>query len=485
MSPRKLLTIAVCFTGMPFFAKADSAAKTNIVIMLADDMGFGELSCLNPERGKVPTPQLDRIAAQGMIFNDAHSGSSVCTPTRYGLLTGRYAWRTRLQSGVLTGGESLIAKDRMTLPDLMKREGYHTAIIGKWHLGMLFNGKTMSGKVPVGAKVTHGPIDHGGFDKFYGFHHARQMNLWIEDDKLTEEIEHVEMLPKLTGKAVEYIHARKADGKPFFLYVPWNSPHSPVVPTDEWKGKSGLNEHADFVMQTDDCFGQVYKALEETGLIDNTLVICSSDNGTSPQTSGVKELHAAGHFPSGDLRGMKADLWDGGHRVPFIAAWKGIIAPGSETDALTCLTDVMATAADIVGAKYPESEAVDSVSLLPVLKDATKSVRETVIHHSISGKFAIRDSSWKLLLTSGSGGWGSPKDNEATKNGLPPAQLYQLDEDIGEAVNLAEKNPEKVNEMRALLEKQVTAGRSTPGDPQENDTEIEIDKKSGKKKSGP
>lgn len=201
MSPRKLFVILTCLSGLAFLAQAEPAAKPNIVIMLADDMGFGELSCLNPERGKIPTPQLDRIAEQGMIFNDAHSGSSVCTPTRYGLLTGRYAWRTRLQSGVLTGGESLIAKERMTLADMLKGEGYHTAIIGKWHLGMLFDGKKVSGKVPVGAKVTHGPIDHGGFDKFFGFHHARQMNLWIEDDELTEEIEHVEMLPKLTEKA--------------------------------------------------------------------------------------------------------------------------------------------------------------------------------------------------------------------------------------------------------------------------------------------
>lgn len=479
MSPGKLFIVCSVLFGLPF-ARAEPAAKPNIVIMLADDMGFGELSCLNPERGKIPTPQLDRIAAEGMVFNDAHSGSSVCTPTRYGLLTGRYAWRTRLQSGVLTGGKSLIAKDRLTLPDLLKREGYHTAIIGKWHLGMLFDGKTMSGNVPVGAKVTHGPLDHGGFHQFYGFHHARQMKLWIEDEKVTEEIQHVEMLPRLTEKAVDYVHARKADGKPFLMYVPWNSPHSPVVPTGEWKGKSGLNAHADFVMQTDDSFGRVYKALEETGLIDNTLVICSSDNGTSPQTSGVKELQAAGHFPSGDLRGMKADLWDGGHRVPFIVTWKGVIAPGSRTDALACLTDIMATAADIVDAGLPESAAVDSVSLLPVFNGASESVRETVVHHSISGKFAIRDSSWKLLFAPGSGGWSAPKDKDAAEKGLPPVQLYKLDQDLGEASNLAEKHPEKVSEMRAMLERQVAAGRSTPGAPQKNDAAIDIDKKAGK-----
>ncbi|MFK7852318.1 MAG: arylsulfatase [Akkermansiaceae bacterium] len=482
MKIRTITTILAVFSSFLFHSRGSTSEKQNIVIMLADDMGFGELSCLNPQRGKIPTPQLDRIAAAGMIFNDAHSGSSVCTPTRYGLLTGRYAWRTRLQKGVLTGGESLIAKDRMTLADLLKPEGYQTAIIGKWHLGILFNGKKMSGKVPVGAEVTHGPIDHAGFDMFFGFHHARQMNLWIEDDKVTEEIEHVEMLPKLTKKAVEYIHERKADGRQFLLYVPWNSPHSPVVPTDEWKGKSGINAHADFVMQTDDSFGQIYKALEETGLIENTLVICSSDNGTSPQTSGLKELKAAGHHPSGELRGMKADLWDGGHRVPFIAAWKNVIEPGSRTDALACLTDLMATVADVVGAEYPESAAVDSVSLLPVFNDASKSVRNSVVHHSISGKFAIRDADWKLLLTPGSGGWGSPKDNEAMKQGFPPVQLYRLGKDLGEETNLAEKNPEKVREMRSLLEKQVAAGRSTPGAPQKNDVEVDIDKQSKPRK---
>jgi arylsulfatase A len=368
----------------------------------------------------------------------------------------------------------------MTLPDLFKREGYHTAIIGKWHLGMMFNGEEQSGKVPLGAKITHGPIDHGGFDLFYGFHHARQMNLWIEGDTLTEHIGHVEMLPRLTQEAVEYIHARKKDAQPFLLYVPWNSPHSPVVPTAEWKGKSGLNAHADFVKQTDDSFGKVYQALKDTGLLDNTLVICSSDNGTSPQTANYKDLNKVGRFPSGGLRGMKADLWDGGHRVPFIAAWKNKIAPGSRSDALICLTDIMATSADIMNVKYPESAAVDSESFLPVLLDETKSGRKTVVHHSINGKFAIRDDSWKLLLTPGSGGWGLPKDKKALKSGLPSIQLYQVDKDLGETVNLADENPKQVEKMRSMLKQQVDAGRSTPGTAQKNDAEIDIEKADGR-----
>ena len=467
--------------GSPGLA-ADS--PPNVVVMLADDMGFGELSCLNPDNGKIPTPQLDRIAAAGMVFHDAHSGSSVCTPTRYGLLTGRYAWRTRLQKGVLTGGESLIAKDRMTLPKLLKKHGYHTAIIGKWHLGMLFDGKHVSGAVPIGAKVSDGPIDRGGFDVFHGFHHARQMKLWIDQEEVTENINHEEMLPRLTRTAVEYIRDREKDGKPFFLYVPWNSPHSPVVPTNEWKGRSGLNAHADFVMQTDDSFGQVYRALEDTGLIENTLVICSSDNGTSPQTSGLKELLKAGHHPSGDLRGMKADLWDGGHRVPFIASWKGRVKAGSTTDALICLTDLMATVAEVLDEDLAETDGVDSESFLSVLLGKSDRSRSSVVHHSYTGKFSVREDSWKLLFAPGSGGWSSPKDSKAAAQGMPSLQLYNLKSDLGESKNLAGEQPERVERMTRLLQDQVKSGRSTPGPPQQNDSSVDIFKpeKVGKKR---
>ncbi len=462
-----------------------AANKPNIVVMLADDMGFGELSCLNPERGKIPTPQLDKLAADGMNFTDAHSGSSVCTPTRYGILTGRYAWRTRLQSGVLTGGKSLIAKERLTLPELLKQQGYTTAIIGKWHLGMMFDGKQARGKVPIGSKVTHGPLDYGGFDEFHGFHHARQMSLWIDNDEVTQNIEPVEMLPKLTAKAVEFIHSRKGKtNEPFFLYVPWNSPHSPVVPTEEWRGKSGLNAHADFVMQTDDAFGQVITALKETGLYDNTLIICSSDNGTSAPTSKKEQLEAMGHFPSGDLRGSKADLWDGGHRVPFITAWKGKVATGTRNDQLVCLTDLYATFAELSGASYPASEGVDSISFADSLVGKTPSTpRQSVIHHSISGMFSIREGKWKLLCSPGSGGWTDPRPEKAAKNGDPMTQLYDMDLDIGEQQNLASKNPEKAQALRAHLDEQISNGRSTPGPKQKNDVDsIVVDKLSAKRK---
>jgi arylsulfatase A len=462
-----------------FIASAAAAERPNIVVILADDMGFGEVQILNPERGKIKTPQLDAIAKAGMIFNDAHSGSSVCTPTRYGLLTGRYAWRTRLQSGVITGGESLIAKERVTVADALKQEGYHTAIIGKWHLGMLFNGEKQSGKVPVGAKVTDGPLDAGGFDEFHGFHHARQMNLWIDNDRITQDITPVEMLPKLADSAVSYINGRKGKG-PFLLYVPWNSPHSPVVPSPEWAGKSGLNAHADFVMQTDDAYGKVVNALRDNGMLDNTLVICSADNGSSHGTSKMNDLKKLGHFSSGKLRGSKADIWDGGHRVPFIAQWPGVIKPGTRTDALICLTDIMATAAEIAGAKLPEEAAPDSVSFLPALRGETHS-RNAVIHHSISGYFAIRQGNFKLALCPNSGGWTSPKPSasiwaEAKAAGLPLVQLYDMSKDLAEQNNLAASMPEKVDALRALLQRQVEAGRSTPGSPQKNDAVIVIDK---------
>jgi len=436
-----------------------AANPPNIVVMLADDMGYGEVQCLNPERGKIATPCLDALAKEGMIFTDAHSGSSVCTPTRYGLLTGRYAWRTRLQGGVLTGGPSLIAADRVTMAKMLKKQGYDTALIGKWHLGMLYDGKENgSGNVSVGAAVTDGPIDAGGFDTYYGFHHSRQMSVLIENEKVIANIEPVEMLPKLTKRASEYIASRKGKGKkPFFLYVAWNSPHSPVVPAPEWQGKSGLNAHADFVMQTDHGFGQVVKALKENGLFENTLIICSADNGTSAGTSKKSQLQEKGHYCSANLRGSKADIWDGGHRVPFIASWPGVIKPGTRTDHLICLTDIFATAAQITGYKIADTVAEDSVSFLATLEGKKQEQRMPVVHHSIAGYFAIRDGDYKLALCPGSGGWTNPGPSgknwqKVVDAGQPLVQLYQMQKDIGETNNLAATEPERVKTLHKALE---------------------------------
>lgn len=487
------LTLPGCDAlSQQYSGDASTDSRPNIVVMLADDMGYGEIQCLNPRRGKIKTPQLDSIASGGMVSTDGHSGSAVCTPTRYGLMTGRYAWRTRLQRGVLKGGKSLIAKDRLTMADMLQQKGYHTAMFGKWHLGMLFDGKEEHGQVAVDSKVTEGPIDAGGFDEFHGYHHSRQMNIWIDNDTVTEHIDPIEMLPKLTAGAVDYINGRKGKKEPFFLYIPWNSPHSPVVPSAEWQGKSGLNAHADFVMQTDDSYGQILKVLRDNDMLDNTLVICSSDNGTSAPTSKKKYLEEMGHFPSGDLRGSKTDIWDGGHRVPFIAHWPKVIKAGSYCDKLVCLTDVMATAAEITGFKLPPNTAEDSISFLPALKGRDNHARKSVIHHSSSGHFAIRQGKYKLIMCPGSGGWSKPITDNALwkqleKEGKPTVQLYDMTKDIGEQKNLAASMPEKVRSMLALLTQQVSDGRTTPGPKQTNDAPITIYKKPGgnnsKKKS--
>jgi arylsulfatase A-like enzyme len=477
---RLLILVAVLFATPGFDTVASE--QPNLVIMLADDMGFGELQCLNPKRGKIPTPQLDAIAASGKVFTDAHSGSSVCTPTRYGLMTGRYAWRTRLQSGVLTGGPSLIAPQRITLAKLLRQHGYHTAIIGKWHLGMLFDGRHISKAVEVGAKVTDGPLDRGGFDEFHGFHHARQISTWIDNDVVTQDIDPIDMLPRLTDAAVQYIASRQDSTQPFFLYVPWSSPHSPVVPTQEWQGKSGLNAHADFVMQTDDSFGRVVKALADNGLLDNTLILCSSDNGTSGPTSKIKQLEELGHFPSGDLRGSKADIWDGGHRVPFLVSWPGVVEPGTRTAGLVCLTDVIRTVADILNVELTSDAAEDSISFLPLLTGKGQHQRHDVVHHSVAGYFAIRKDRWKLSLCPDSGGWTGQRPTKKAwekyqQQGLPMIQLIDMDVDLGEQTNLAESNPQKVAELQALLQGQVDAGRSTPGPHQSNDATIVVNKR--------
>ncbi|MBK1833948.1 sulfatase family protein [Roseibacillus ishigakijimensis] len=454
-----------------------AVAQPNIILMLSDDLGYGEIQHLNPERGKIPTPHFDELARSGMTFTDAHSASSVCTPTRYTLLTGRYSWRTRLQKGVLTGGPSLIAPDRVTLPKLLSQAGYETAIIGKWHLGMLYDGEHVQGKVAVGAKVTHGPLDRGGFDFFRGFHHARQMDVWIEDDRVSERIEPIEMLPRLTEAAVAFIQKREKGDAPFFLYLPWNSPHSPVVPTKEWQGRSGLNAHADFVMQTDDSHGRVMAALRESGLLENTLVIVSSDNGTSAPTAKKDELEKMGHFPSGDLRGSKADLWEGGHRVPFFVSWPGTTEAGSQCDDLICQSDVFATVAEIVGTGYEDPTAPDSFSFWPQLqgKPAARP-RPPVVHHSHAGHFAVRTREWKLVLCPGSGGWSAPRPAVALKKGLPTQQLYRLPESLAERDEQQEDHPAKAAELRALLQDLIAHGRSTPGPKLANDAPIVLEK---------
>jgi len=339
---------------------AISAEKPNVVYVICDDLGYGDVHCLAPATSKIPTPNADRLAEEGMVFTDAHSGSSVCSPTRYGVMTGRYSWRTRLQRGVVQGyAPSLIASDRPTVASFLKEQGYHTAAIGKWHLDFEYldpetgerYAKKDHGKPPVGARIPDGPI-HRGFDYYHGFHHARDMEAVIENDRVIAHDDVINMLPRLTRESVAYVHSRAGEEEPFFLYVPLGSPHTPIVPTPEWEGKSGLGKYGDFVMQTDNVVGEISAALEEHGMTKNTLFIFTSDNGCS-KAAGIQQLADQGHLVSAHLRGSKADIWDGGHRVPFIVRWPGKVEAGSTCDRLVCLTDLFATVAEIVGVNAP------------------------------------------------------------------------------------------------------------------------------------
>jgi arylsulfatase A-like enzyme len=456
--------------------------KPNILLIIADDLGYGDVQCLNPQRGRIPTPHLDRLATQGMTFTDAHSGSSVCTPTRYGLLTGRYAWRTRLQAGVLDGGndEPLIAANRLTVAGFLQQQGYYTACIGKWHLGFRSDAQPVSSEdkkdfgsrgLPLGASILGGPVTRG-FDYFWGCSNARTMSSVIEHDQVVEKLPPVEMLPQLIRRVVDQIGARAADaksGRPFFLYVPLTSPHTPIVPAPAWQGKSPLGPYGDFVMQTDAGVGSILAALDEHDLADETLVLFTSDNGCSPQ-AGTTKLEAQGHFASASYRGYKADIWEGGHRVPFFVRWPGRVQPGAHSDRLVCLTDFLATCADILSLSLPATAGEDSVSFLPALTGVVGAApRGAVVHHSIQGRFSLREGPWKLNFCAGSGGWSAPSDAAAGRQGLPQWQLYDLIADPAETINLYDTKPEETVRLAAVLSQYITAGRSTPGPPCPND----------------
>lgn len=448
----------------------------NIIYVICDDLGYGDIQCLNPKNGKIPTPHVDRLASEGMVFTDAHSGSSVCTPTRYGVLTGRYSWRTALQSGVVQGfAPCLIAKDRPTVASFLKNHGYDTAIIGKWHLNFKYlnprggeeYSKSKFKRPPVGAKIPDGPI-HRGFDYFHGFHHAGNMEAVIENDEVIAHDPVINMLPRLTRESVEYIESRKGSTKPFFLYVPLGSPHTPIVPTPEWEGMSGLGPYGDFVMQTDHVIGEIQKALVKIDQAEDTLIIFTSDNGCS-KAAGIPTLAKQGHKVSAHLRGSKADLWDGGHRIPFIVKWPGKVKPNTTSNQLICLTDLFATVSDILKKDLPSKAAEDSVSFLPSLfGKKIVSTRAGVIHHSISGHFAYRKGPWKLLLAKASGGWTSPTEKQAPA-GSSPGQLYNMSADLGEKKNLYDLKPEMVASLLAHLENDIAQGRSTKGPKSEND----------------
>lgn len=514
-TPLTFILVALLFLACGYsHVAAKEAAQPNIIFILCDDLGYGDVHCLNPDC-KIATPQMDRLAAEGMIFTDAHSGSAVCTPTRYGVMTGRYAWRTKLQRGVLGGlSPRLIEQDRMTVASFLKGQGYTTGCVGKWHLGMDWarkgevaelniEGADQVWNVDYSKPIVNGP-NSVGFDYYYGISASLDMvpYTFIENDHVTvlptkddsfammvgrqggttrkgptaPGFHADQVLPRLTEKAVEFVQANSKaakDGKPFFLYLPYASPHTPIQPTKPWLDASGLNPYADFVMQTDDGIGQVMVAVEEAGLKENTLIIVTSDNGCSPQAK-FEELLAKGHNPSYLFRGHKADIYDGGHRVPFIVRWPARVKAGTTSHQLTCLTDFMATCADILGQKLPDTAAEDSVSMLPALTGtASQPIREAVVHHSIDGSFAIRQGEWKLEICPGSGGWSAPRPNVDT-SADPAVQLYNLKEDINEQNNLQDMHPDIVKRLTALMEQYAANGRSTPGAAQKNAVDVDV-----------
>ena len=468
------------------FSRNTPTMKPNILIILADDLGYGDVSCYNPT-GKIPTPHIDRLAAQGMRFTDGHSSSSVCSPSRYGLLTGRYHWRTGQAGIVDVFGPPLIAADRLTLPASLRQQGYHTACIGKWHLGWdwpipadkkpLFRqtrGKGSDEAPPTDAQlalwqdvfareIPGGPTARG-FDEYFGtdvpnwppycfIANNRTVgvpsrflpgallkdNLASQGGPALAEWELNKILPTLGDRASEFIARQAKQNKPFFLYLPLTAPHTPLAVNAAWRGKSGLNAYADFVMETDAVIGRVLDALDQSGAADNTIVIFTSDNGCAPYI-GIADMEAKGHFPSGPFRGYKADAWEGGHRVPFIVRWPGTVKPGSVCAHNVQQVDLMATLTGNVGE--------DSVNLMPLLRGADKPVRDHAVNQSNAGVFALRQGSWKLICGNAGGPWTKDDDTQ-------PVRLYNLADDPGEKRNLAATEPKRVAELTALMREVV------------------------------
>jgi arylsulfatase A len=491
-----LLAVAACLANQSW------AAAPNILYILADDMGVGDVSALNP-KSIWQTPHLDRLAREGMTFTDAHSSSGVCTPTRYTLLTGRYSWRSTLKRGVLNGyGPSLIEPGRLTLPAFLRQQGYATAMFGKWHLGVDW---AKSGPKPEDvdyAKPFGGGPTARGFDRFFGISASLDMPpyVWLENDRVTAlpagtvgdspapklwragpigaDFKMEEVQPKLIEKTIGYLAERGAarDGKPFFAYLALAAPHTPTLPTREFVGKT-KTPYGDFIAQIDTDVGALLAALEKHGLAKNTLVIFTTDNGYAP-AGDIPKHRDLGHDSSAGFRGTKSDAFEGGHRVPFIARWPGVTPAGSRCADVIGQLDLFATCAELLSVKLPESAAEDSSSMLALLRGqpAPASRRNSLVHHSAEGEFAIRQGKWKLILCPGSGGWSPPTRAPSpwtqakvdSFEGLPPFQLYDLESDRAEKNNLVAKHPEIVQRLGRLMRETIDRGRSTPGSEQRN-----------------
>jgi len=465
-----------------------SSKKPNIIFVMADDMGYGDVSCYNPE-SKIHTPNMDRLAAQGISFTDAHSPDAVCSPTRYGLVTGRYCWRTWLKKHALVGySRPLLKHGQMTVASMLQEHGYKTACIGKWHMGLNWpikpdakvdlEGKSdlpMDELVAMGEKVDFTkPIKAAptefGFDYFFGTAGCSTTDppyVFIENNR-TLGIPNVPrpekyscdpgyMVPdwdpttvdtQFVQKAVEFMERNRDN--PLFLYLPLSSPHAPHLPPEFVKGKSGISPRADMVLWVDWSIGEIMYALDRLDLMDNTLLIVTSDNGP---LKGRK-----GHKSAGNFRGYKASIWEGGHRVPFIARWPGKIKPSTKSDETICLTDLMATCAALIGEKLPSNAGQDSYNILPALlgQKYNKPIRQATVHHSGAGVFAIRQGEWKLIIgTKGSGYEEGPESDDI-------GQLYNLVDDPIEQNDLWDQRPDVVKQLRKLLEKYKKQGYSRP-----------------------
>lgn len=471
--------------------------KPNIILMFIDDLGIGDVSCFNPE-SKLHTENIDVLADRGVKFTNAHATSALCTPSRYGLLTGRYNWRSQLKKLVYTASEDhLIEEGRLTIASLLKGQGYKTACIGKWHLGMNW---IHTGDGPYDVDYSK-PYELGpscfGFDYFYGIQCSLNQApyVFLENDHavsvpdtVSGNEEHAlfsaaearswfkgpaasdydisQCVPALQKKALEYIDAYSEGEAPFFLYYPTPAVHIPLIPNDEFVGKSGIGCYGDFVLQTDYMVGEIVGKLREKGIEDNTVFIFASDNGCGPNV-GYDELISKGHNPSYIYRGCKGDIFEGGHRIPYIVSAPGLLAEGRICGELVSLADVMATLADYFEVILPDGAGEDSVSNLPLWRGADGPVREDIVYSSLNGSLSIQKGPWKLEMCPGSGG---PTDiiEKTDLESLPKFQLYNMEGDVTERRNLIEHEKEIADELRSLLIRYIRDGRSTPGAPQKN-----------------
>ena len=480
----------------------------NIIYILADDMGYGDMGCNNPS-GKIPTPHLDHLAAQGMRFTDAHASSSVCSPSRYALLTGRYCWRTPLKSSVLWPWDPpLIEADRLTAAKLLRQQGYRTACIGKWHLGWEWatkDGKPACGDEPIGRldreqrQALERNIDYSqpigggplacGFDYYFGVDVPNfPPYTWFEQDRLAaapteqkpEEMFGLpgamkpgwkleDMVPEFVRRARAYI--AEAGSDPFFLYLPLTSPHTPIVPNEDFIGRSGAGLYGDFVCEVDWVVGEIMAALDEQRLADDTLLIFTSDNGPecSPAAAGgcYEHVRQFGHYSMAHLRGAKRDTWEGGHRVPFVARWPGVTPAGSVCAQLALLGDFMATCVQLTGAELPSGAAEDSISILPLLQGQIDApVRRSAVHHSCAGRFALRQDDW-VFIDAPSGDDNREPDWFKVERGYRdhdfPGELFNLSDDIAERQNLYGQHPDIVCSMSRRLEEIKVQGEALAG----------------------